>query len=30
VGIVYQELSLVPDLSVADNVMLAIQPAGGS
>jgi rhamnose transport system ATP-binding protein len=26
IGIVYQELSLVTDLSVADNVMLAIQP----
>jgi rhamnose transport system ATP-binding protein len=26
VGIVYQELSLVPDMSVADNVMLGIQP----
>jgi ABC-type sugar transport system ATPase subunit len=26
ISVVYQELSLVPDLSVADNVMLAIQP----
>jgi ABC-type sugar transport system ATPase subunit len=29
IGIVYQELSLVNDLSVADNVMLAIQPRRG-
>ena len=26
IGIVYQELSLVPDLSVADNVVLGVQP----
>jgi ABC-type sugar transport system ATPase subunit len=26
VGIVYQELSLLPDMSVADNIMLGIQP----
>ncbi len=29
IGIVYQELSLVTDLSVADNVMLTIQPRRG-
>jgi rhamnose transport system ATP-binding protein len=26
IGIVFQELSLVPDMSVADNVMLGVQP----
>ena len=29
IGIVYQELSLLSDLSVADNVMLTIQPRRG-
>jgi ribose transport system ATP-binding protein len=26
VGVVYQELSLIPDLSVADNILLGIEP----
>ena len=30
VGVVYQELSLLPDMSVADNVMLGIQPRRGT
>jgi ABC-type sugar transport system ATPase subunit len=29
IGIVFQELSLVPDMSVADNVMLGVQPRRG-
>src|ERR671913_1786880 len=28
IGMVHQELSIVPDLSVAENVFLGVQPAG--
>ena len=28
IGMVHQELSVVPDLSVAENVFLGIQPVG--